>query len=414
MTTTDGDRVARTLARPRHEVADVFRVYGEAYRHTHRLPPSALRVMHAIETCRTAPLGGHLERCTDCGFERPAYNSCRNRHCPKCQSLAKAQWLAARQAELLPVDYFHTVFTLPHDLNSLILANKACLYQILFEAVADTLLTFGGDPRHRLGGQLGFLAILHTWDQQLRFHVHLHCVVPGGALDVDGDRWIPARATFLFPVRALSRAFRRRFLARLETAWREQRLIVPASLPASRNPTAFRAWLAALARKDWVVYAKPPFGGPATVLDYLARYTHRVALSNHRLTAIADAQVSFTYRDRQHGNVVRKLTLPAESFIDRFLLHVLPTHFLRIRHVGFLANRTKRARLAQCRRLLHAAPPPTPAPARATAERIHTLIGRDPGRCPHCHTGTMAIVERWAVGRSRHVDHPAPRPADSS
>jgi predicted Zn-ribbon and HTH transcriptional regulator len=412
MATTDGDRAAAADGRPRHEVADVFRVHGDAYRQSHRLPPSALRVMHAIERCRTAPLGGHLERCTDCGFERPAYNWCRNRHCPKCQSLATARWLEARQAEILPVPYFHTVFTLPHDLNPLILANKACLYQILFEAVADTLLTFGADPRHRLGGQLGFLAILHTWDQQLRFHVHLHCVVPGGALDVDGDRWIPTRATFLFPVRALSRAFRRRFLTRLAAAWRERCLVVPASLPASGSQAAFRAWLAALARKDWVVYAKPPFGGPATVLEYLARYTHRVALSNHRLTAIGDGHVSFTYRDRQHGNVTRTLTLPAESFIDRLLLHVLPLHFLRIRHVGFLANRTKKARLAQCRRLLHATPPP--APTRATAERIHTLIGRDPGRCPHCHTGTMAIVERWAVGRSRRIDPAAPRPDDSS
>jgi len=412
MTTTDGDCAAAGQVRPPHEVADIFRVYGEAYRQTRRLPPAALRVMHAIETCRTAPLGGHLERCTDCGFERPAYNSCRNRHCPKCQSLAKAAWLDARQAELLPVDYFHTVFTLPHDLNPLILANKARLYQILFEAVADTLLTFGADPRHRLGGQLGFLAILHTWDQQLRFHVHLHCVVPGGALDVAGDRWIAARSTFLFPVRALSRAFRRRFLARLETAWREQRLVVPASLPASGSPTAFRAWLAALARKDWVVYAKPPFGGPATVLEYLARYTHRVALSNHRLTAIADGHVSFTYRDRQRGGVVRDLTLSAESFIERFLLHVLPARFLRIRHLGFLANRTKKARLAQCRRLLHAAP--APMPTQTTAERIHAIIGRDPLRCPHCHTGTMATVEHWAPGRSRRADHPTPRPADSS
>jgi hypothetical protein len=414
MATSDGGPAAGIRARPRHEVADVFRRYGDAYRLTHRLPPSALRVMHAIDTCRTAPLGGHLERCTDCGFERPAYNSCRNRHCPKCQSLAKARWLDARQAELLPVDYFHTVFTLPHDLNPLILANKARLYQILFEAVADTLLTFGADPRHRLGGQLGVLAILHTWDQQLRFHVHLHCVVPGGALDVDGHRWVSARPTFLFPVRALSRAFRRRVLTRLEAAWREQRLVFPTSLAARRGPTAFRAWLAALARKEWVVYAKPPFGGPATVLEYLARYTHRVAISNHRVTTVADGHVSFTYRDRQHGGVLRTLTLPAESFIDRFLLHVLPPRFLRIRHVGFLANRTKQARLAQCRRLLHAAPAPAPACTRTTAERIHALTGLDPLICPHCHTGTMVTIERWAAGRARLADHPAPRPEDSS
>jgi len=340
--------------------------------------------------------------------------SCRNRHCPKCQSLAKARWLEARQAELLPVDYFHTVFTLPHDLNPLILANKAALYQILFDAVADTLLTFGADPRHRLGGQLGLLAILHTWDQQLRFHVHVHCVIPGGALDVNGDRWVSARPTFLFPVRALSRAFRRRFLARLEVAWQQGRLVLPASLAASRVPATWRAWVGGLTRKAWVVYAKPPFGGPATVLDYLARYTHRVALSNHRLTAVADGHVSFTYRDRQHGNVARTLTLPAGSFIDRFLLHVLPPHFLRIRHIGFLANRTKKSRLAQCRRLLHAAPAPAPALTRTTVECIHALTGLDPVTCPHCHTGTMVTIERWSAGRPRLGDHPAPRLEDSS
>jgi hypothetical protein len=413
MTTNEAGPAAPAPARPRHEVAEVLRLYGDAYRHTHPLSTPALRVMHAIETCRTAARGGHLERCTDCGFERPAYDSCRDRHCPKCQSLAKARWLKARQAELLPVDYFHTVFTVPHDLNPLILANKACLYQILFEAVADTLLTFGADPRHHLGGQLGVLAILHTWDQQLRFHVHLHCVVPGGALDVDGDRWVCASPTFLFPVRALSRAFAHRFLTRLEVASRQQRLVFPASLASVEAPTAFRAWLTGLRRQAWVVYAKPPFGGPATVLDYLARYTHRVAISNHRITAVADGHVSFTYRDRQHGGVLRDLTLPAESFIDRFLLHVVPPHFPRIRHVGFLANCTKKVRLAQCRRLLDAAPPPAP-PTRTTAEQLHALTGVDRSRCPHCDTGTMAIVARVPTVRHRPLVGPTPAFEDSS
>ncbi len=400
-------------ARPCHEVAEVFRLYGDAYRQTHRLSTPALRVMHAIATCRTAALGGHLERCTDCGFERPAYDSCRNRHCPKCQSLAKARWPEARQAELLPVNYFHTVFTVPHDLNPLILANKAVLYQILFEAVADTLLTFGADPRHHLGGQLGFLAILHTWDQQLRFHVHLHCVVPGGALDVDGDRWVSASPTFLFPVRAWSQAFAHRFLTRLETAYQQQRVAFPASLASVEAPAALQAWVDTLRRHAWVVYAKPPFGGPATVLDYLARYTHRVAISNHRITAVADGQVSFTYRDRQHGGVIRTRALPAESFIDGFLLHVVPPHVPRIRHVGFLANCTKKVRLAQCRRLLNAAPPPVPA-TRATDEHVHALTGVDPFLCPHCHTGTMAIVERVPTVRTRPVVGPTPAFEDSS
>lgn len=413
MTTNETGSATPAPARPRHEVAEVFRLHGDAYRQTHRLSTPALRVMHAIETCRTAALGGHLERCTDCGFERPAYDSCRDRHCPKCQSLAKARWLEARQAELLPVNYFHTVFTVPHDLNPLILANTACLYQILFEAVAETLLTFGADPRHHLGGQLGFLAILHTWDQQLRFHVHLHCVVPGGALDVDGDRWVSTSPTFLFPVRALSRAFGHRFLTRLQVAYREQRLVFPVSLASVEAPTAFQAWVDTLRRQAWVVYAKPPCGGPATVLDYLARYTHRVAISNHRITAVADGQVSFTYRDRQHGGVIRELTLPAESFIDRFLLHVVPPHVPRIRHVGFLANRTKKARLAQCRRLLNAAPPPAP-PARTTAEQIHALTGVDRATCPHCHTGTMVVIGHGLRGSRPLAPHAAPRIENSS
>ena len=413
MTTSETGPAAPVPERPRHEVAEVFRLHGDAYRQTHRLSTPALRVMHAIDTCRTAALGGHLERCTDCGFERPAYDSCRDRHCPKCQSLAKARWLEARQAEWLPVNYFHTVFTVPHDLNPLILANTACLYQILFEAVAETLLTFGADPCHHLGGQLGFLAILHTWDQQLRFHVHLHCVVPGGALDVDGDRWVSTSPTFLFPVRALSRAFGHRFLTRLEAAAQQQRMVWPESLAAVRVPSAFRAWLETLRRKAWGVYAKPPFGGPATVLDYLARYTHRVAISNHRLTAVADGHVSFTYRDRQHGGGLRELTLPAESFIDRFLLHVLPPHFVRIRHFGFLANRTKTARLAQCRRLLDAAPPP-PVVTPTTAEQVRTLTGVDSVTCPHCHVGTMLVIERWPRGSRPLGPHAAPLIENSS
>jgi len=411
MTTNEAGPAAPAPHRPRHELADVFRLYGDAYRHTHALPIGPRRVMHAIEACRTAQLGGHLERCTTCAFERPAYNSCRNRHCPKCQSLAKARWLEARQAELLPVDYFHVVFTVPHDLNALMRTNPACLYQILFDAVADTLLTFGADRRQGLGGQLGFLAILHTWDQQLRYHVHLHCVVAGGALDVDGDRWVSARSTFLFPVRALSRAFCHRFLTRLEAA--RPHLVFPESLAASQGPAAFRAWIAALRRQAWVVYAKPPFGGATTVLDYLARYTHRVAISNHRLTAVADGHVSFTARDRQHGGVLRELTLPAESFIDRFLFHVLPPHFVRIRHVGFLANRTKTARLAQCRRLLRAAPP-LPVSTRTAAEQMRALTGVDPAACPHCHTGTMVLIQRWPRGSWPPGDRAAPPVENSS
>ena len=264
--------------RPRWEVADVFRKYGEAYRHAQRLPLSHLEVMHAIEVCRTESLGGHVERCDACGFERHAYNSCRNRHCPKCQALAKAAWLEARKADLLDVGYFHVVFTLPHALNPIALRNKKTVYDLLFRAAADTLQTFAAAPRNGLGGKIGFTAVLHTWDQQLRDHVHLHCLVPAGALAPDRSRWIHARNGFLFPVKALSKVFRGKFIASLRQAHRGARLRFPGKTASLAAPAAFGQLLNARWKKPWVVYAKPPFGGPETVLDYLGRYTHRVAI----------------------------------------------------------------------------------------------------------------------------------------
>lgn len=378
--------------RPTWAVADVFRRHGEAYRRAHALPPSALTVMHAIEVCRTAVLGGHLERCNACGFERPVYNSCGNRHCPKCQALAKARWLAARERELLPVDYFHTVFTLPHPLNPVALANPKTVYGILFRAAAETLAEFGRDPRHRLGGKLGFTALLHTWDQKLLDHIHLHCLIAGGALSPNGQRWIPARKAFLFPVHALSALFRGKFLAHLETAFAAGTLRFPGKTARHGTPEGFRQFLRPLYDTPWVVYTKPSFPGPPNVLDYLARYTHRVALSDHRITDVGDATVTFSYRDRKDRGIQKTLTLAAPEFIRRFLLHVVPKGFPRIRHYGFLASRTKAADLARCRELLSLPPAPPRPPRKTASELLRQLTGTDLTLCPRCPRGTMQFV----------------------
>jgi hypothetical protein len=383
-----------TPARPACEVADVFRRYGAAYRERHLLPLDQQRVMAAIEACRTAVLGGHLEQCDHCGHRRPVYNSCRNRHCPKCQGLARARWLADRQAELLPVGYFHNVFTLPHELNDLLAANPRLLYNLLFHSVAQTLQAFAADPHYGLGGQLGFTAVLHTWDQKLLYHVHLHCVIAGGALADDGSRWRPARHNYLFPVRELSQAFRNRYLEGVRRAFVQEQLRFPGRLAAVATPAPFAAFLEPLAAKDWVVYSQPPFGGPTTVLEYLSRYTHRVALSNGRLRAIADGRVTFSYRDRRDQNRPKELTLPAAEFIRRFLLHVTPPGLCRMRHYGFLSNRAKEQQLPRCRTLLGQAEAPAVNLPTTTAALLLRLTGQDPRRCPQCQQGSMVRVER--------------------
>ena len=317
-------KLAAGEKKTRPELADIFRRYGERFEQTYRLSAAEHKVIRAVKVCRTEELGGHLYRCDACGFERPVYNSCRNRHCPKCQSLAKARWLEKQTAELLPVGYFHLVFTLPHEFNRLILAHKKIVLNLLFKAVSETLLDFG---KSRLGGTLGMIAVLHTWDQTLKDHFHLHCLVPAGALSLDQSRWIATRKNFLFPNKALSRVFRGKFLDLLgQTRHRGK-------LPAIYSNISHR--------KDWVVYAKKPFGSPQTVLDYLGRYTHRVALSNDRILAVDQGQVTLSYRDRKDGDRKKTLTLDAQEFIRRFLLHVLPEGFMRIRHFGFLANRPK-------------------------------------------------------------------------
>lgn len=383
----------------------MVRRYGDAYRRTHPVPAAHRRVLTDLARCRTAALGGHLERCSACGFERPAYDSCRNRHCPKCQSLTKAKWLAARRAELLPVPYFHAVFTLPHDVNPLVLANPRPLLGLVFQAVAQTLLAFG---RTELGGTLGWLAVLHTWDQQLRHHVHLHCLIAGGALATDSDRWVASRPKFLFRVEPLAKGFQGRFLEGMKKLHARGQLTFPGSLAPLATPAGFRRRLDALYAKDWVVYCKPPFAGPATVLDYLGRYTHRVAIANHRLLDVSEGQVAFSYRDRAHGDRVRTARLPAEEFLRRFLRHVLPDGFQRLRHYGFLANRAKNEALPRCRALLGVAPAPPapPAPASPTAV-ILALTGVDVHRCPACGSPTLTRVALLPASRGAPIRAPS-------
>lgn len=378
--------------KPRWELADIFRQYAAAYLRSRPVCTSHYKVMNAIEVCRTEHLGGHVEQCDVCGFERYAYNSCRNRHCPKCQTLAKADWLEARQAELLPVGYFHEVFTLPHEINPLALANQTVVYRMLFRSVAETLLAFGRDPRH-LGGTVGFLSILHTWDQLLHYHVHLHVVIPGGALASDRSRWIPARSHYLFPVKALARTFRGKFIAMLKGAYTKGGLAFPGSLQPLGTPDGFARLIDSLWSKPWVVYSKAPFGGARQVLSYLGRYTHQVAISNHRILGLNDGKVTFAYRDRRDGDKKKTATIDAHEFIRRFLHHVVPKRFTRIRYFGFLGNPCKKGALQRCRELLGQDPtPPAQEEEKSISERMLALAGEDITRCPSCRKGTLRFV----------------------
>ena len=370
------------------ELADIFRAHGESYRRNQPLPVSHLKVMQAVERCRTAALGGHLEQCDSCGYERPTYNSCRNRHCPKCQSLAKVKWLDKQKSELLPVGYFHLVFTLPHDLNALILTNKKILLSHLFKAVGETLIDFG---RTRLGGQIGLITVLHTWEQTLLDHFHLHCLVPTGALSFDQKRWSPARKNFLFPVKALSIVFRGKFLDLLKSAVARNKLLFVGQSACLAGPVAFKLLIDALRKKSWIVYAKKPFGSPDHVLEYLGRYTHRVALSNDRILSARNGAVTFSYRDRKNQDRKKTMTLDAHEFIRRFLLHVIPKGFVRVRHFGFLANRSK-SRLSKCRQLLDLDPIVPKLAPRSVHTMMLQLTGVDISRCPLCQTGTLVFV----------------------
>jgi hypothetical protein len=375
-------------------VADVVRNHNQEFveQYGHLLDSEHLRVLHAIENCRTAILGGNLNACDRCGHRVNSYNSCRNRHCPKCQGAARQKWLANRTAELLPVPYFHVVFTLPHLLAPLALQNKQVLYGILFRAVSETLLEVAADPKH-LGADIGFLTVLHTWGQNLSHHPHIHCVVPGGGLSSDRSRWVGSGDRFLLPIVVLSRLFRGKFLAFLRKAVRQGKLQFHGVLA----DLATRRGLGRLLKKaygcEWVVYTKPPFGGPERVIRYLARYTHRVAISNHRIVSIADGQVTFLWKDYAHGDKQKKMTVAATEFLRRFFQHVLPKGFVRIRHFGFLANRQRKALLEICRALL-CVPLAQPVAGTGTGADAELPL------CPACRLGRLHVVERIPSGLS--------------
>jgi Putative transposase/Transposase zinc-binding domain len=383
------------------EVADVFRRHGDVYRSTHAIDRSACRVMGAITACRTAALGGHVERCDTaaCGFTRISYNSCRNRHCTKCQSTAARDWLAERSADLLPVEYFHVVFTLPPAIAGVAKQNKAVVYGLLFEAAAETLKTIAADPRH-LGAETAATMVLHTWGQTLTYHPHVHVIVPGGGLSRDGNTWIACRPGFFLPVKVLQRLYRRLFLAKLAAAHASGRLQFFDALASLSDPRAFARHLAPVRRADWIVYAKKPFAGPEQVLRYLARYTHRIAISNRRIVAIDDHSVTFTWKDYRDDAKQKRMTLDAHEFIRRFLLHVLPEGFQRIRHYGFLANGHRKAKLALIRKLLDAAPPVTRHAAETPPGEPAATPPATTPPCPCCG-GPMRIIEVLADPRRR-------------
>ena len=373
-------------ARGSPELGDILRRHGPRYAASYPVSGTQHQVIRALCQCRTAALGGHLEACSRCGHRRAVYHSCRNRHCPKCQALAQADWLEARRADLLPVDYFHVVFTLPHELCPLALYRPRVIYDLLFRTAADTLATFSRDPRYfsaQTGGTPGITAILHTWGQNLSLHPHLHCVVTGGALASDGENFVtPRYKGFLFPVRALAKVFRAKFLEGLRQAFDRGKLGEDASVPAL---------CAKLRSLDWVVYAKPPFAGPESVLAYLGAYTHRIAISNHRILSLENGRVAFRYRDYANGREQKVMRLDVDEFIRRFLLHVLPKGFVRIRHYGLLANRSRRQKIARCRALLSAPEPHAPA-KETVSEKLLRLAGVDIQRCPVCHEGRMIVV----------------------
>jgi hypothetical protein len=378
---------------PALELGDIFRLHGPAYLTTFgdSLSHEQKQALRAIGVCRTPALGGHVDQCDRCGYRKISYCSCRNRHCPKCHERARAQWLEQRAAELLPVEYFHVVFTLPQRLAPLALQNQRLIYGILFRAAAETLTRIAGDPRH-LGARIGFLAVLHTWGQNLNHHPHLHCVVPGGGIALDQRRWISCRRQFLFPVKVLSRLFRAKFVAYLKTAFRDGKLGFHGELKSLSERRNFVEWLSRVAGTEWVVYAKPPFGGPRQVLKYLARYTHRVAISNQRLISLENDRVTFRWKNYARGNQPATMTLQAVEFVRRFLLHVLPRGFVKVRHFGLLANRGRRRNLALCRKLLVASSSARdfhPAHDRL-ADQIET-DQRD--RCPRCRAGHMRRLE---------------------
>jgi hypothetical protein len=372
-------------------MADIIRYAGPGFvERSHRwINGQHLKVLDAITRCRTAALGGHRDQCADCGHIAISYNSCRNRHCPRCQGNSRLHWLQQRERELLPARYVHAVFTLPRELAPLALQNKRTLYSLLFHASAEALQQLACDPRH-LGAEIGFFSVLHTWDQRLQHHPHVHCVIPAGGLAPDHARWISSRSSFFLPVKVLSRLFRGKFIAGLKQAFRDGKLQFHGQLAYLQEPRSFTAWLRCLFLHNWIVYSKPPFGGPEHVLRYLGAYTHRVGISNSRLLALADGHVSFRWRDSAHANKKRVMSLPVDEFLRRFLLHLLPRGFVRIRNFGFLANRQRAVLLPLCFRVLQGVvQPPEPAPQITPVPRTQVLP-----KCPLCG-GSMLTLERF-------------------
>ena len=384
------------MSRPPLEVAAIVRSAGQAFvEHSRKwITGQHQKVLLAITRCRTAALGGHRDQCPACGHTAISYNSCRNRHCPRCQGNARVRWLTAREQELLPTRYGHVVFTLPRELGPLALQNKRLIYNLLFHASAETLLEIARDPRH-LGADIGFFSVLHTWDQRLQHHPHVHCVLAAGGLAPDHSRWISSHYSFFLPVKVLSRVFRGKFVAALKTAFREGRLQFHGHLAPLTDQRTFASWLRLLFRNDWVVYSKRPFGGPEHVLRYLGAYTHRVAISNHRLVALTDGEVTFRWRDSAHGNKKRLISLPVDEFLRRFLLHLLPRGFVRIRNFGFLANRRRSACLPLCAQLLNATVQSTHSVGRSAPTKIQDVTF---WKCPLCGSA-MKLVERLTAAQ---------------
>lgn len=375
------------------EIADIFRRYGPLYRSAHPMPVNRLRAMRAIETCRTADLGGHVDECEHCGTKVISYNSCRNRHCPKCQFLKKEQWIEDREKDLLPIQYFHVVFTLPDKLNPLVLRNQEALYGILFKAGSETLTELAENPKH-LGAEIGFTSILHTWGQNVLNHPHLHNIVTGGGLSRDGRKWKPCKNDFFVHVKVMSKLFRGKFLAYLKKLRVENKLVYPGDISHLVSPGAFNALITDLYKKKWVVYCKPPFDGTKGVLEYLGRYTHRIAISNHRIVKLENDEVSFRWRDYADNNNTKIMTVDAEEFIRRFLLHVLPDRFVKIRHYGLLGNRCRKIKIDRCRELLACANHnKTEQKTETWQETLLRFTGVDVAKCPSCGERKMHTVQ---------------------
>jgi hypothetical protein len=390
------------IGKPSLEVADILREYIGQYQETFPLFPDHYKIVHNLLSCRTAELGGHIERCDHCGTERISYNSCRNRHCPKCQNMPRERWLDARKAELLPVSYYHSVFTLPHDLNPIILSNKKIMLNILFKAVSQTLLAFGENPKNRLGGKLGFIAILHTWDQHLNVHFHLHCLIPGGVLKTD-ESWKPCKRAYLFNVEALSQAFRGKFLDYMTKAYQGRKLKFPGITSPFERPERFKQLKESLYSKKWVVYIQKPIKRPEYVLEYLGRYTHRVAISNHRIVSVRDGMVTFKYKNRDTKRTM-SCTISAVEFIRRFLLHTLSKRFMRIRHFGFLSNRHKTDNIKKIRKFLGRSAEGDKIIKQSIEEMMFKLTGIDITLCPYCKKGKMRAV--FEIPKNTHPSIP--------